>query len=628
MNFKRTVLFILASVSFSAAAQVFDTTGNIMLNGKYYFREVFLSSSDAVALYGNISFSSGTYTISGAQWDHCNQSGCTGQVNYLPPSGTYSYSISASGYGFISSPLGIGAQVYGLVGANGVFVGSSTESGANDLFIAAPVTSQSTSTLQGSYTLTFMDLTGLVDQQSPLLDAQLQMASNGSGTIGTVNVSANIVGYGTGTQSISGVKYRVSNNAFVVTFPTSSSSSALIQGDEYLYSTPDGSFVFGGSPVYFDMMIGVRGASTSGLGGLYYQAGLDMDSSSGSLDTYYGAFSASSGAIVGHERLQFGSGSATDYTYYDKYQAASSSYTDTATSTQYTIGSGGVRVGLGTGSSLGVAVAVPAPSLSGSGVYLNPTGVVNAASFAPFTAGMSRGEMITLFGTNLGPSTPQQAAVLPLPNTLGGVQVLINNLAAPIFYVSSNQLSAIVPWETTSSIAQIQVVNNGAMSNVVTEYVSKATPGVFGGIGYAAAEHVDYSVVTPSNPAQVGETIAVYVTGLGDVFPSIADGAAGTVSATSNAITADVGGIAATVAYAGLAPGLVGLYQVNIQIPSGVTNGDNTLDIGSKDGTSYTIEALIPVTGGVAPTAVPGARLNVQRRPPTGTRFHRWEKPR
>src|SRR5207249_671157 len=151
-----------------------------------------------------------------------------------------------------------------------------------------------------------------------------------------------------------------------------------------------------------------------------------------------------------------------------------------------------------------------------SGVFLNPAGVVNAASFAPFTAGVSRGEMITLFGTNLGPSTPQTAAVLPLSNILGGVQVLINNVAAPIFYASSTQLSVIVPWETTASIAQIQVVNNGAMSNVVTEYVSNTTPGVFGGIGYAAALHGDFSVVTPSNPANVGETISVFVTGLGD----------------------------------------------------------------------------------------------------------------
>jgi len=102
------------------------------------------------------------------------------------------------------------------------------------------------------------------------------------------------------------------------------------------------------------------------------------------------------------------------------------------------------------------------------------------------------------------------------------------------------------------------------------------------------------------------------------------DGSAGVVSTTSNAIMADIGGVAATVTYAGLAPGLVGLYQVNIVIPSGATNGDNTLDIGTTAGTSYTIEALISVTGGVAPSGMQGARPNVQRRMQTGSRLPGW----
>src|SRR4029077_14192727 len=133
---------------------------------------------------------------------------------------------------------------------------------------------------------------------------------------------------------------------------------------------------------------------------------------------------------------------------------------------------------------------------------------------------------------------------VPFPMTLAGVQVLINNRPAPIYYVSSGQVSAIVPYETTGSVAQIQVVNNQGSSNVVTELVNPTTPGLFtipaGGIGYAAAEHADGSLVSPSHPAQVGETIAVYVTGLGDVLPSISDGAPGVSSATTNTITAAV----------------------------------------------------------------------------------------
>ena len=609
MKITRTLPILFFALLAPAVAQVFDNSGNSMLNGKYYFREVFFTSTDAVAIYGNITFSSGTYTVSGTQAFDCNQNGCSQPSNYST-SGTYS--ISASGYGFISNQL-LNSPSYGSVGANGVFVGSVTESGDNDLFIAAPVTSQSGSTLQGTYTLAYIDPLG-ASTQGQGFDAQLQMSPNGSGGIGNVNVSAYANSSTATTQTISGVKYIVSNNAFVVQFPTSNNSSALIQGNEYLYSTPDGSFVFGGSPQNFDMIVGVRtGGSASGLGGgLYYQAGMDLDNSSGNFDTFYGALNANAGVIIGQERIQYGSGTGQDYTYSDTYTQGSNSYTDMGTSTQYTIGPGGVRIGLGLGPFIGISAAVPAPSLTGSGVFLNPAGVVNSASSAPFTAGISRGEFITLVGTNIGPSQLQIASTVPLPTTLGGVQVLINNVPAPIYYVSSTQLSVVVPWELSTPIALIQVVYNGAPSNTVTEFVNTTTPGVFtvpsGGIGYAAAQHTsDFSLVSPSNPAQIGETIAVYVSGLGDVSPGVADGAAGIFSNTTNTILAEIGGISATVSYSGLAPGLVGLYQLNIQIPSGVTAGDNTLSILNKDGSSFTVEALIPVGNGTPPAATVAA---------------------
>jgi uncharacterized protein (TIGR03437 family) len=384
------------------------------------------------------------------------------------------------------------------------------------------------------------------------------------------------------------------------------------------------------------MIVGVRTGSGSGLSGLYYQAGMDLDNSQVSngsvgLDTYYGSFTttANPGVLVGHQRLQSGSGAAQGYTYADGFQAGSTSYTDNFTSSQYIIGAGGVRIGIGIGPFPSLSVAMPAPSFSGPGVYLNPVGVVSAASFTPFTAGISRGELITLVGTNLGPSSLQIATAIPFPTTIGGVQVLINNRPAPLYYVSSTQIAAIVPYETTTSIAQIQVVNNQTSSNVVTEFVNATAPGVFtipaGGTGYAAAEHADFSLVTPSHPAQVGETIAVFVTGLGDVFPSIVDGEAGVFGSTGNTITAFVSGTAATVAYAGLAPGLVGLYQVNITIPSGVTAGDNYLDISGPD--SYASEALISIGSGAsnAPaegTPAPVARPNMFERRKSPRSFH------
>src|SRR5260370_821924 len=176
------------------------------------FREVIFTASDEVAVYGTITFSGGTYSISGTQILDCSNQGCSGPSTYSPPSGTYT--ISAGGYGYISEQL-IKDQVYGSVGANGVFVGSSTESGNYDLFIAAPVTSQGISTLQGSYSLAFIDATGLLTQGLPY-DALLQMTSNGSGGIGALNSRAYPTSSNPTNQSISGIKYLVSPNPLLV----------------------------------------------------------------------------------------------------------------------------------------------------------------------------------------------------------------------------------------------------------------------------------------------------------------------------------------------------------------------------------------------------------------------------
>jgi len=317
---------------------------------------------------------------------------------------------------------------------------------------------------------------------------------------------------------------------------------------------------------------------------------------------------------------------AYGYTYSDSYPANSGgTYADDFLSAQFIGGNGGAtQIGVGTGYFPGISVALQAPSLSQTtSVYLSPVGVENSASYAPFTAGISRGEYITLAGTNLGPSTLQVASTVPFPNELSNVKVLINGLAAPIYYVSANQLAVIVPVETTSLIAQIQVINNGNASNVVTEFVNQTTPGIFSqqqdGIGYGAVLHQDgVTLVTPDDPAQIGETVSVYMAGLGDVFPSQLDGAAAPTDSlvnTSNQITADISGTAATPTFAGRAPGYVGLYQVNVTIPSGVTAGDNFIDISGPD--SYNSEALISI--GSSSAAVPAAHLHSQTHPRTNT---------
>jgi uncharacterized protein (TIGR03437 family) len=244
--------------------------------------------------------------------------------------------------------------------------------------------------------------------------------------------------------------------------------------------------------------------------------------------------------------------------------------------------------------------------------------VVDAANEAPFTAGVSPGEFVTLYGTGLAPSLQVNTS---FPTMLNGVQVLVDGIPAPIYYVSPTQIAAIVPYSAnTFSLARFQVVNNGSTSNSVIEMVNLTTPGVFtlsaNGLGDGAIEHADGSVVTESNPAQPGETVAAYMSGLGAVFPPVTAGTVGPASPlsyTTNMINGYINGIAATV-YNNegiLAPYLTGLYQVNITIPTTATAGDNIFEILGPD--SDTAEATIPVGEGIVASARPAVKPQAHR---------------
>lgn len=613
------VLLLGACAWHLSAQPAFDSSGDGKLNGTYYFRQVIYDaqSEDATSLVGNISFDgNGNYTLSNATILDA-ASGSTTPQSF---SATGTYTIAASGEGFINafSPnVSRSDQIIGLVSPKGLFIGSSTENteGYNDLFIAAPVGSTATNaTLSGSYQVAYFDPTYPGD-------ALLTFTADGSGNVGTVNATEWVEDIARGvsattetpTQTLTGVTYSFSNGAAQFNFGGSNTNN-LIGGTEILYITPDGNFIFGGSFNGFDMFVGVRNATStpSSYQALYYQAGTDDDFNgypeNNGLDSYFGATNIlSDNSIIADQRLNIGG--SEDYVYYDTYtqngngSAADMYYTYWATQ------DGTIRIGYGTGPFLGINVAFQGPSFTPSGsVYLSPVGVVNAASNAPFTTFVSPGEFLTLYGTGLASTT--DSASVPFPTNLDGVVVTINGAPAPIYFVSPNQVSVIVPYDTTpGSVAQIQLTNNSANSNTVTAFTGETSIGVFtnnpvGGDGIAAAERPDYSIVSESNPAQVGETIAVYVSGMGAVSNQPADGTAAPSSPLSDTDatpvvflydTVDSNYGQATVTYSGLAPGFAGLYQINFTIPSGLSTNDTILDIYSGSD-SENLESILPVT--------------------------------
>jgi uncharacterized protein (TIGR03437 family) len=148
-----------------------------------------------------------------------------------------------------------------------------------------------------------------------------------------------------------------------------------------------------------------------------------------------------------------------------------------------------------------------------------------------------------------------------------------------VYSVSSTPISAIVPFAVTGSTATIVVTVNGTKSNAVIVPLAATSPGIFSipanGIGGAAALHGNYSVISATNPATQGEIISMYLTGLGATKPAVQDGAAAPGKAPLATITGGlaiyVGGVqvpANQIYYAGLAPTLAGLYQVNFMIPN------------------------------------------------------------
>jgi uncharacterized protein (TIGR03437 family) len=604
---------------------VWDSSGNSMLSGTYYFRDVAWvassSSSAGYALFGSVTFSgNGTYTMNTPTYLEA------GEGSEVESSITGTYSIGAGGFGYLSDPLSTssGSTIRGMV-ANGIFIGSNTEGGYNNLFIAAQI--PTSNTFSGTYNMAYMNFPSLLNGYP--YDAQFTLSPNGSGSLGTVSASGYYYGSTTlVTQSAGSVKYTSSNGGVVVTYPNLGNSTYLLSGQQVLYFSPDGNFVFGGSSganansSQADMVIGVKGSGGILNASVFYNAGAYADSNEGDLDNYYGSFGNSNGLVIQHQRI-FSAGDAAAYS-----SVVSGTLPTTSTTTysdpylNYTVGdSGKVRIGFGTANYPGIDIALAAPSFSGTGVYLNPTSVVNAASYAPFTAGLAPGELIVMTGTNLSPASGglQVAKTSTFPTNIGGVQILIDGVPAPLYYVSPTQCAAIIPYDSSEfSFASIQVNNNGTLSNKVTEFLddvssptASTSPGVFtnpaDGVGYAAALHADYSLITNANPAQPGEAISVYLTGLGQVFPTITDGAPGgsstlnyTVQTITAAVDDTVNAVAtATVSYAGLAPGYAGLYQINLTVPTGINAGDDYLVIEGPD--TYSEEAIIPIgSGGTA----------------------------
>ncbi len=232
----------------------------------------------------------------------------------------------------------------------------------------------------------------------------------------------------------------------------------------------------------------------------------------------------------------------------------------------------------------------------------NPKGMVNLGSYQTTIAPNS---LVSIFGQNLGSSAV--ASATPLPLILGGACVTLNNVALPLFMASPGQINAQIPPATAAGTYPLVVrsIANLAESTSQQVAVSKYAPAALvDATGQLLLYHADGSYVNKNNPANRDEPLVMYAVGLGATTggavsagrPSPASPLA--VSPTAAVYFGDPSWVQAAIIvdWAGLAPGMIGVYQLNLRVPGFHISGDNLLVTISSGGVSS------PSTGPVVPT--------------------------
>jgi len=185
---------------------------------------------------------------------------------------------------------------------------------------------------------------------------------------------------------------------------------------------------------------------------------------------------------------------------------------------------------------------------------------------ASFLQKFSPGMIMSVFGATLS-QTAESASSVPLPVTMAGVAATVNGVEAPLYYVSPTQLNIQVPWQTVQGPATLTVNNNGQVASQSFN-VTSASPGIF--------TDQNRNIVCGCSAVQ-GQITTLYLAGAGAVTPAIATGSAPVASTPLTSLpapqntTITIGGVQAATSFIGIPYYLVGVTQINFQIPSGMT---------------------------------------------------------
>ena len=220
--------------------------------------------------------------------------------------------------------------------------------------------------------------------------------------------------------------------------------------------------------------------------------------------------------------------------------------------------------------------------LEKTALSVQPAGTVTCIADAATLSegGMAPGEIVSIFGSGIGPDTARSAELDgtgKVSTLLGGVEVRVNSRPAPLLYASSSQINAVVPFETAGSAGlSIQVLKDSLPLNAITTPAVATSPGVF------AILNPNGAINDADHRAGPGSTLVAFLTGAGSMQPSAETGSIGAgntriAANVSVTLRAPAGGktniIPLEVAYAGDAPNAVqGLVQINLRLPDVLPN--------------------------------------------------------
>jgi len=218
---------------------------------------------------------------------------------------------------------------------------------------------------------------------------------------------------------------------------------------------------------------------------------------------------------------------------------------------------------------------------------LSAGGTIDNASFAVNTP-VAPGSLVSIFGTGLA-GDAAVAAGPSLPLVLGTTSLTLGGVPVPLIHAFPNQVDAQVPWEVAGQTsAPLTIVTDDLSGNTVSVPLASFSPGLYSATGTGTGQGailIDGTATLAApvsgplagQPAKRGTYVDIFATGLGPVTNQPASGApapASPLARTTADVAVTIGGVPVTPSFAGLAPGWVGLYQVNVQVPANAPVGD------------------------------------------------------